>query len=79
MIPPDAPEALVGKGLAVGCFVDAGFMGCEATRRSHRYRSDHIRNFNNAPIVWISKRQATVETFDCWIRDCGNKDCLQLS
>ena len=58
MKPPDAPEAL-GKGVTMGCFVDADFAGCKATRRLH---TGVIIYLNNAPIIWFSKRQATVET-----------------
>ena len=58
VLPPDAPEAL-GSAVAMGCFVDADFAGCKATRRSH---TGVIVFLNNAPIVWFSKRQATVET-----------------
>eukprot|EP00536_Pseudo-nitzschia_multiseries_P010395 jgi/Psemu1/203174/e_gw1.316.9.1 len=58
VIPADMPEAL-GKHVTMSCFVDADHAGCKATRRSH---TGVIIFINNAPIIWFSKRQTTVET-----------------
>ena len=41
------------------CFVDADHAGCRLTRRSH---SGVLIFVNRAPIIWYSKRQATVES-----------------
>jgi hypothetical protein len=57
-IPPNAPEPL-GKEVIVRCFVDADHAGDKLTRRS---RTGFIIFVNGAPIVWFSKRQATIET-----------------
>ena len=58
VIPPDMPEAR-GKHVKMTCFVDADHAGCKETRRSH---TGVIIFVNRAPILWFSKRQATVET-----------------
>ena len=57
-IPPDMPEAH-GMSVKLSCFVDADHAGCKVTRRSH---TGVIIFVNRAPILWFSKRQATVET-----------------
>ena len=63
---PDAAEAIPdnmpeprGKGVTTSCFVDADHAGCRLTRRSH---SGVLIFVNRAPIIWFSKRQATVES-----------------
>jgi len=58
VLPPNAPEAR-GCAVTTTCFVDADHAGCKLTRRSH---SGIIIFVNRAPIVWFSKRQATVES-----------------
>ena len=58
VLPPNAPEAR-GCAVTTTCFVDADHAGCKLTRRSH---SGIINFVNRAPIVWFSKRQATVES-----------------
>jgi len=58
VVPSDAPKAL-GIPVTMACFVDADFASCKATRRSH---TGVIIYLNNAPIIWFSKRQTTVET-----------------
>ena len=55
--PLDKPEAL-GAGVTIHCFVDAAHAGNMITRRSH---TGIIIFINGAPIIWYSKRQATVE------------------
>jgi hypothetical protein len=63
---PDAAEALPsslpeprGHSVVTSCYVDADHAGCKVTRRSH---TGLIIYINNAPIVWFSKRQNTVES-----------------
>ena len=57
-IPPNMPEPR-GKSVSTTCFVDADHAGCRLTRRSH---SGILIFVNRAPILWYSKRQATVES-----------------
>jgi hypothetical protein len=57
-IPPNMPEPR-GKSVLTTCFVDADHAGCKLTRRSH---SGVLIFVNRAPILWFSKRQATVES-----------------
>ena len=56
-LPPDMPEEL-GAPVTIHCFVDAAHAGNMITRRSH---TGIIIYINNSPIMWYSKRQATVE------------------
>jgi hypothetical protein len=57
-IPDNMPEPR-GRSVATTCFVDADHAGCRLTRRSH---SGVLIFVNRAPIIWYSKRQATVES-----------------
>lgn len=57
-MPPKMPRAL-GKSVRVTCFVDANHAGNVITRRSH---TGIIIFVNNAPIIWWSKKQNTVES-----------------
>ena len=57
-IPPNVPEPR-GKSVSTTCFVDADHAGCQLTRRSH---TGFVIFVNRAPILWFSKRQATVES-----------------
>jgi hypothetical protein len=57
-IPQDAPEPR-GVSVVTSCFVDSNHAGCRLTRRSH---TGVIIFVNNAPILWHSKRQNTVES-----------------
>ena len=57
-IPDNMPEPR-GKPVSTTCFVDADHAGCRLTRRSH---SGVLIFVNRAPIIWFSKRQATVES-----------------
>lgn len=57
-IPPNMPEPR-GKSVTTRCYVDADHAGCLATRRSH---TGIIVYVNQAPIIWYSKRQNTVES-----------------
>ena len=63
---PDAKDNLphdmlkpLGKGVNIGCFVDADHAGNKITRRSH---TGVIIFLNSSPIIWYSKRQKTVES-----------------
>jgi hypothetical protein len=57
-IPDNMPEPR-GKPVSTTSFVDADHAGCRLTRRSH---SGVLIFVNRAPIIWFSKRQATVES-----------------
>jgi hypothetical protein len=57
-IPSNMPEPR-GRPVSTTCFVDADHAGCLLTRRSH---SGILIFVNRAPILWYSKRQATVES-----------------
>jgi hypothetical protein len=57
-IPPDAPEPR-GKTLITRLFVDSDHAGDVLIRQS---RTGFIIYLNNAPVIWYSKRQGTVET-----------------
>ena len=57
-LPPKMPEPL-GHSVSIHAFVDANHAGNVVTRRSH---SGIIIYVNNAPIIWFSKRQNTVES-----------------
>jgi hypothetical protein len=56
--PRDMPHAL-GLPVAVACFVDANHAGNVLTRPSH---TGIIIFIQNAPIIWYSKKQNTVES-----------------
>lgn len=57
-IPPNMPEPL-GKEVDLRLFVDSSHADDKATRRS---RSGYFIYMNMAPIAWLSKKQATIET-----------------
>jgi len=57
-IPDNAPEPR-GRSPDIVYFGDADHAGDRKTRRS---RTGYIIFLNNAPIIWFSKRQTTVET-----------------
>ena len=57
-LPPNAPPPL-GKSLQINAFVDADLAGELTTRRS---QTGIIIYANMAPIIWVSKRQNTVES-----------------
>ena len=57
-IPPNAPEPR-GKEVDLRLFVDSSHADDKATRRS---RTGYFIFLNMAPIAWLSKKQATVET-----------------
>ena len=57
-IPPFAPPPL-GRAVDIFCFVDADHAGNLLTRRSHTGVLIYVQN---APIIWYSKKQNTVES-----------------
>ena len=56
-LPPNMPEPR-GHSVSISAFVDANHAGNVVTRRSH---SGILIFVQNAPIIWYSKRQNTVE------------------
>ena len=58
LMPRNMPEPL-GKSVRIRTYVDANHAGNLANRRSH---TGIIIYVNNAPIMWYSKRQNTVES-----------------
>ncbi len=57
-IPPDMPSPL-GKDVDLHMMVDSDHAG---EKRTHRFRTGFIIFCNLAPIIWLSKQQATIET-----------------
>ena len=57
-LPPRMPEPR-GRAVTIHAFVDANHAGNVVTRRSHTGIMIFVQN---APIIWFSKRQATVES-----------------
>ena len=57
-LPPKMPEPL-GKPVTMHVFVDANHAGNVVTRRSH---TGVLMFIQNSPILWLSRRQNTVET-----------------
>ena len=57
-LPPRMPEPL-GNSVNVHVFVDANHAGNVVTRRSH---TGILAFVQNSPILWVSRRQNTVET-----------------
>jgi hypothetical protein len=57
-LPPNMPKPR-GQPVVVSCFVDANHAGNAITRRSHTGILIYVEN---APIIWFSKRQNTVES-----------------
>ena len=57
-LPPKMPKAR-GNSMIISCFVDADHAGNKVTRQSH---TGILIWVNNAPIIFYSKRQNTVET-----------------
>jgi hypothetical protein len=58
VLPHNMPEAR-GRTVMTTCFVDADHAGCLATRRS---QTGILIFLQNAPVMWYSKRQNTVES-----------------
>lgn len=57
-MPPNAPPPR-GNQVQMSCFVDSDHAGDKKTRRS---QTGILIYLNKAPIIWYSKRQATVES-----------------
>lgn len=57
-LPPRIPQPR-GNAVDITCFVDANHAGNVVTRRSHTGILIYVQN---APILWFSKRQNTVES-----------------
>ena len=57
-LPPNAPPPR-GNPVEINCFVDSDHAGDKITRRS---QTGILLYLNSAPIIWYSKRQATVES-----------------
>jgi hypothetical protein len=57
-IPPNAPQER-GKEVDLRLFVDSDHAGDQSNRRS---RTGFLVFLNNAPIIWFSKRQPTIES-----------------
>ena len=62
VLPPDMPEPL-GKAVQRTMFVDASHAANLVTRQS---RTGVLIFVNRAPIVWFSKKQASIETSSCF-------------
>ncbi len=58
LLPPNMPEPL-GQPVNIYVFVDANHAGNVVTRRSH---TGILLFVQNSPIMWLSRRQNTVET-----------------
>jgi hypothetical protein len=58
LLPPDMPEPL-GKPVQMTTYVDSDHAGDKVTRRS---RTGILVFLNRAPVVWISKKQNSIET-----------------
>jgi hypothetical protein len=58
IVPGDAPKAL-GKMVDIRMFVDSDHAGDKLARRS---RTGFFILLNGAPVMWLSKKQTTVET-----------------
>ena len=79
---PEAAEALPGKCIEplgnpayVKAFVDANHAGNMANRRSHTGILIYV---NNAPIIWYSKRQNTVETSSFGSEYVALRICVEM-
>ena len=57
-IPPNAPEPK-GNPVTIHAYVDADHAGNLLNRRSH---SGILIYINSAPVIWLSKKQKTIET-----------------
>lgn len=73
-IPQNMPEAR-GKPVSMTAFVDADHAGCKLTRRSH---SGILIFVNRAPILWFSKRQATVEASTFGSESIAMRLCIEM-
>ena len=74
-LPPNAPPAH-GNEVEINAFVDADHAGDKLTRRSH---TGILIFLNSAPIIWYSKRQATIETSTFGSEVVALRTCLELT
>ena len=72
-LPPNAPEPL-GKEFVIRAYVDADHGGDVLSRRS---RTGFIIIVNSAPIYWLSKKQALVETSSFGSELLAMKHCCE--
>ena len=72
-IPSDAPKPL-GKPVELTAFVDADHAGDKLTRRSH---TGFIIFLMRAPILWYSKKQATIESSTFGSEIVAMRSCLE--
>jgi hypothetical protein len=72
-LPLDMP-APRGHGVVIRAFVDADHAGESVTRKS---RSGFIVYVNNAPVYWMSKKQAGVETSSFGSEFTAMKQCCE--
>ena len=73
-IPLDAPKPL-GKSVEITAFCDADHAGDRLTRRSH---TGILIFLMSAPILWCSKRQATIESSTFGSEIVALRTCLEL-
>ncbi len=73
-IPPNAPEPR-GNSVSMSCFVDANHAGNTKDRRS---QTGILIFINRAPIIWYSKRQATVEASTFGAEFCAMRIAVEL-
>jgi hypothetical protein len=72
-LPPDAPLPL-GKEVDLRLYVDSDHAGDKFTRRS---RTGFVIYLNNAPVVWFSKQQPTVESSVCGAEFVAMKNVIE--
>lgn len=72
-LPFDMPQARGARVMTVG-FVDASHASNKVTRRSH---SGYVLFINQAPIIWFSKQQQTVETSTFSSEYIAMKVCIE--
>ncbi len=71
VIPMNAPKPR-GNPIQMTALVDTNHAGNQVTRCSH---TGILIYLNQAPIIWYSKAQATVETSTIWFRVCSPSYC----
>ena len=72
-LPADMPKPL-GKAIHITVYVDADHAGNLQTRRSH---TGYLIFCNNAPIIWYSKRQNTVESSTFGSESIAMRTCVE--
>jgi hypothetical protein len=72
-LPLDAPSPF-GLRVSITCFVDASHGANKKTRRSH---TGYVIFLNRAPVLWYSKRQATVEASTFSSEFIALKTCIE--